>query len=43
MFLVVEEAANLRKLWPLVEHNPVRITAYATEVRKAVESSVSCC
>jgi hypothetical protein len=30
-FLVAEEAVNCGKLWPLVEHNPVRITEYATQ------------
>jgi hypothetical protein len=41
--LVAEEAFNCGKLQPLVEHNPVRITAYATELRIPEESSVSCC
>ncbi len=42
-FLVAEEAVNSGKLRPLVEHNPDRMTAYATELRIPVKSSVSCC
>ncbi len=39
-FLVAEEAVNRSKLRLLVEHNPVKITVYATELRIPVESSV---
>jgi hypothetical protein len=42
-FLVAEEAVNLSKVRPLVEHNSVRITAYATELTIPLKSNISCC